>query len=100
MNLLRSILSNNTTDSSKRWITFGIAVVMCTSVASVTFAIAYQALKHWSVDGALVTAYTIATGIVAALAQQIYRKPESGDPPASSTQIIGNVDTLKQDGPK
>ena len=81
MNLLRSILASGTSDSSKRWLAFSIVITMCSSVGLVTFAIVYQALKHWSVDGALVTAYITSTGIVSTLAALIYRKPE---PPAGT----------------
>lgn len=77
MNLLRSILANNTSDSSKRWLAFFIVMTMCLSVGGVTFAIVYQALKHWSVDGALVTAYITSTGIVSTLGTLIYRKAEN-----------------------
>lgn len=80
MNLLRSYLANNTTDSSRRLIAFGASVVLCIAVLCLVEAISYQSHKHWAVDGALITALTFCVGFVAALAREIYRKPE--DPPA------------------
>ena len=73
---LRAYLSQGTPESSKRLIAFGSAVVLCTSVAALTFAIVWQSLRHWSVDGALITALTFVVGFVAALAQQVYKKPD------------------------
>jgi hypothetical protein len=78
MNWLRSYLANNTADSSKRLIAFISAVVLCLAVLILAEAISYQGHKHWAIDAALVTAFLGVVGFVAALAREIYRKPEDG----------------------
>lgn len=73
---IRSALSRGTGDSSKRLIAFIAASVLCASVLIIVEAMSYQAHRQWSVDGALVAGLTLVAGFVAALAREIYRKPE------------------------
>lgn len=77
MNWLRSALSRHTDDSSKRLIAFVSASVLCASVLVIVEAMSYQAHRQWAVDGALVAGLTLVSGFVAALAREIYRKPEN-----------------------
>ena len=73
---LTSYLSKGTPESSKRLIAFISAIVLCVVAVGLAEAISFQAHRHWSIDAALVTALTFVVGFVAALAREIYRKPE------------------------
>ena len=98
MNWLRSALSRHTDDSSKRLIAFGSASVLCASVLVIVEAMSYQAHRQWAVDGALVAGLTLVSGFVAALAREIYRKPENvgvAAPPADGAHT--NVSTSSID---
>jgi hypothetical protein len=42
--------------------------------------IAFQAAQNWTVSAAVVTAFTVVVGFIAALAREIYRKPNEPKP--------------------
>lgn len=96
MNWLRSTLSRGTADSSKRLIAFVSASVLCASVLAIVEAMSYQAHRQWAVDGTLVAALTLVAGFVAALAREIYRKPEDvgvAAPPAPGVRASASDST-------
>jgi len=43
--------------------------------------IAFQAVQNWTVSAAVVTAFTVVVGFIAALAREIYRKPDDQSKP-------------------
>ena len=75
---LKAFLSKNTPESSKRLIAFLSACVLGFCTVALTEAIIYQAHRHWSIDGALITAFTFIAAFVAGLATAIYHKSETG----------------------
>lgn len=88
---LIKFLSSGTPESSKRLIAFHAARVLMMCQVVLTIVIAWQGLflkvmdggvLFHSVDAGLLTAWTLGAGILAALAQQIYKKPEDGAPGA------------------
>lgn len=74
-------LSAGTSESSKRLIGYRSAMVLLVIACGLAAAVIYQACDTnppRPVDNGLLTSLTFIVGIVAALAQQIYRKPEDG----------------------
>ena len=51
-------------------------MVLLVVTCGLASAVIYQAMEMHPVDNGLLTALTLVVGIVAALAQQIYKKPE------------------------
>jgi hypothetical protein len=88
-------------------IAFVSASVLCASVLVMVEAMSYQAHRQWAVDGALVAGLTLVAGFVAALAREIYRKPEDPEdvgaaaspaPGAPASASEGNPEGAKIEG--
>lgn len=86
---LAKYLSHGTPESSKRLIAYLATRILMFCHVCLTIAILWQALFlkivpggviFHPVDNGLLTAWTVGAGILAALAQQIYRKPDGANP--------------------
>lgn len=69
-------LSRGTSESSKRLIAFRSAMTLLAGWIAMTSVVGYQGIRCKAVDNGLLTAWTFLAGIIAALAREIYRKPE------------------------
>ena len=79
--LITRFLSQGTPESSKRLIAAVCASVLCLLAVVLVEAIAFQAVQNWTVSAAVVTAFTVVVGFIAALAREIYRKPDDQSKP-------------------
>jgi hypothetical protein len=79
--LIVRFLSEGTPESSKRLIAAVCASVLCLLAVVLAEAIAFQAAQNWTVSSALVTAFVSVVGFIAALAREIFRKPDDKSKP-------------------
>jgi hypothetical protein len=70
-------LSTGFPESSRRLIAYRCAMILLVIACSLTAVICYQGMVLHPVDNGLLTALTLVVGIVAALAQQVYRKQDA-----------------------
>lgn len=81
---LIKFLSEGTTESSRRLIAYRCAMVLLIIDCALAAVISYQGMNFKPIDNGLLGAFGALNLIIAALAQQIYRKPT--DPPVGGAQ--------------
>lgn len=70
-------LSWGTPESSRRLIAYRSSMILLVIACALTAVVCWQGMELHPVDNGLLTALTFIIGIIAALAQQIYRKPDA-----------------------
>ena len=73
---LARYLSAGTPESSKRLIAYQASRVLMGCQIALTTLVFWQGFISHTIDGGLLTAWTFGGGVLAALAQQIYKKPD------------------------